>query len=325
MPLISVIIPVYNAEKTIVATIKSVLSQTFADIEVIIINDGSKDSTLEVLKSISDFRLKIFSYQNAGQAVSRNRGLSLASGEYISFLDADDLWTADKLEAQLKALQDNPQASVAYSWTNYIDEQDNFLVAGTYIIENGNVYKKLLVSNFIENGSNPLIRRQALVEVGGFESAMTPAEDWDLWLRLAARYSFIGVPSAQILYRVSANSASANLLKTEAACLKVINNACAQMSESVNTLKAHSLANLYKYLTCKALQEPLNRHKALAAAKFLAKFFINDFFRLQRLNFTFKLAFKIFVIMIFPPSMSTLFLSRIKMVSKKSNIYEYLI
>lgn len=317
MPLISVIIPVYNGEKTIIKTIKSVLNQTLADLELIIINDGSQDSTLEVIKNLSDFRLKIFSYPNAGQAVSRNRGLSLASGEYISFLDADDLWTADKLEAQLKALQNNPQASIAYSWTNYIDEQDNFLLSGTHIIENGNVYEKLLVSNFIENGSNPLIRKQALVEVGGFEAAMTPAEDWDLWLRLAARYSFVGVPSPQILYRVSSTSASANLFKMEAACLQVINNACAQISDSVNILKAHSMANLYKYLTCKALQEPLNRNKGVAAAKFLAKFFINDFFRWQRLNFTIKLLFKVFVIIALPSPISTAFLSRIKMSTNK--------
>ncbi|MDZ8052000.1 MAG: glycosyltransferase [Aulosira sp. ZfuVER01] len=317
MPLISVIIPVFNGEQTILSTIKSVLSQTFSDIEVIVINDGSKDATLDLIESISDLRLRIFSYSNAGQAVSRNRGLALASGEYIAFIDADDLWTADKLESQLKALQDNPQSSVAYSWTNYIDEQDNFLVSGTHIIENGNVYEKLLISNFIENGSNPLIRRKALVEVGGFEPSMTPAEDWDLWLRLAARYSFVGVQSPQILYRVSATSASANLFKMEAACLQVINCACAQISESVNILKAQSLANLYKYLTCKALQEPLNRHKGLAAAKFLAKFFVNDFYRLQRLNFTFKLLFKVCVILILPPNMSTALLSSIKIAPKK--------
>ncbi|OUL37626.1 glycosyl transferase family A [Nostoc sp. T09] len=317
MPIISVIIPVYNGEKTITSTIKSVLSQTLSDIELIIINDGSKDSTLEIIKNIYDFRLRVFSYPNAGQAVSRNRGLSLASGEYISFIDADDLWTTEKLEAQLKALQDNPQASVAYSWTNYIDEQGNFLVSGTHTIENGNVYEKLLVSNFIENGSNPLIHRQALVEVGGFDASMTPAEDWDLWLRLASRYSFVGVPSPQILYRVSATSASANLFKMETACLQVINSACVQTSESVTILKAHSMANLYKYLTCKALQEPLNRKKGLAAAKFLAKFFINDFFRLQRLNFTLKLVFKVFVILILPSTMSTTLLSSIKIAAKR--------
>ncbi|NES72852.1 MAG: glycosyltransferase family 2 protein, partial [Okeania sp. SIO2D1] len=113
MTLISVIIPVYNGEKTIRDTINSVLKQSFADFELIIINDGSTDSTLEVINSFQDHRLKVFSYPNAGQGASRNRGIELAKGEYISFIDADDMWTSDKLEKQLQALQDNPQAGVA--------------------------------------------------------------------------------------------------------------------------------------------------------------------------------------------------------------------
>ncbi|WP_329607065.1 glycosyltransferase family A protein [Planktothrix agardhii] len=103
MPLISVIIPAYNAEKTIQETIYSVLKQTWQDFELIVINDGSQDATLEVLSSIQDPRLRILSYSNAGLASSRNRGITEATGEYISFMDADDLWTPDKLEAQFQA------------------------------------------------------------------------------------------------------------------------------------------------------------------------------------------------------------------------------
>ena len=91
MPLISVIIPVYNGEITIKETIDSVLTQTFLDFELIVINDGSQDLTLKIVSSILDPRLKVFSYPNAGLAATRNRGISHASGEYISFIDADDL------------------------------------------------------------------------------------------------------------------------------------------------------------------------------------------------------------------------------------------
>ena len=118
MPLISVIIPVYNAEATIKETIDSVLNQTFTNLELIVINDGSKDSSLSIISNIKDSRLKLFSYDNAGVAISRNRGIKKASGKFIAFIDADDLWTSDKLEAQLKALQSNPQAAVAYSWVD---------------------------------------------------------------------------------------------------------------------------------------------------------------------------------------------------------------
>ncbi len=101
MPKISVIIPVYNAEETIKETLESVLSQTFSQFEIIVINDGSQDKTLEIVSRILDPRLKVLSYPNAGVSVSRNRGISQAAGEYVSFLDADDLWTPDKLETQL--------------------------------------------------------------------------------------------------------------------------------------------------------------------------------------------------------------------------------
>jgi len=91
MPKISVIIPAYNAEKTIRETIESVCKQTFSDFELIIINDGSKDKTLEIAQSIKDKRIKVFCYENRGLSTARNRGISKANGEYIAFLDADDL------------------------------------------------------------------------------------------------------------------------------------------------------------------------------------------------------------------------------------------
>ncbi|MBD2579595.1 glycosyltransferase [Oscillatoria sp. FACHB-1406] len=253
MPSVSVIIPAYNARSTIKKTLESVFAQTHSDFEIIVINDGSTDDTLKICQEIPDRRLKIFSYENAGQAVSRNRGIERASGDYIAFLDADDLWTKNKLETQLQTLQNNPEAAVVYSWTDYIDENDNFLQSGRHINVEGNVYDKLLINNFIENGSNVLIRQQALQEVGGFEPSLPPAEDWDLWLRLARQYHFAVVPEPQILYRVSATSSSANLTRQEMQTLRVIDRAFAAAPPSYQSLKKRSLANLYKYLAWKAL------------------------------------------------------------------------
>ena len=113
VPIISVTIPTYNAESTILETVESFQNQTFSDWELIVINDGSKDKTLELLQSIEDERIKIFSYENAGLAAARNRGIYHATGEFIAFLDADDMWTPDKLELQLAALQQHPEAGVA--------------------------------------------------------------------------------------------------------------------------------------------------------------------------------------------------------------------
>ncbi|MBE9214268.1 glycosyltransferase [Plectonema cf. radiosum LEGE 06105] len=274
---ISVIVPVFNGEKTVEETIKSILNQTFSNIEIIVINDGSTDRTLEIVEKILDSRIKIFSYPNGGLSVSRNRGISQAKGEYISFIDADDLWTADKLELQWQALQSNPQAAVAYSWTDYIDESSKFIKSGRRIKVNGDAFSKLLVTNFLENGSNPLIRQQALEKVGGFDESLAAAEDKDMWLRLAVNYDFVCVEKPQILYRTSNNSMSTNLKRQESASLKVIERAFSYpKAEKLQHLKKQSLSHLYQYLTFKAVEAPPQQRQTLTAVYFWWNWIINN-------------------------------------------------
>jgi glycosyltransferase involved in cell wall biosynthesis len=317
VPKISVVIPAYNCAKTIKQTRDSVLSQTYTDLELIVINDGSTDATLNIVSQIKDSRIKLFSYPNAGGNVSRNRGINHAVGEFISFLDADDIWTPDKLATQLQTLQENPTTKVAYSWTDYIDENGKFVSSGTHISLNGNVYEQLLVKNFLENGSNPLICKDALLAVGGFDESLVAGQDWDMWLRLAREFNFVAVPKVQILYRISANSLSSNLARQEKACLQVLNKAYSTSPESLQHLKAYSFANLYKYLTWKALQNPLNRQKGLAGALFLWKYVKNDSSRLQNRSLTLILFFKIVVILMLPSALSTALLTSMKIFAKK--------
>ena len=300
MPLISVVIPVYNGEKTIAETIESVLNQSFSNFEIVVINDGSQDSTLDVLSNIQDPRIKIFSYPNAGLSASRNRGFDQSSGEFIAFLDADDLWTPDKLEAQLAALQDNPDAAVAYSWTDFIDETSQFLKPGPHFTISGDVYPELLRGNFLANGSNPLIRRQALIKVGSFDESLPASEDWDMYLRLAARYHFISVPFTQVLYRVSTNSMSSNLFKQEAASLQFIEQAYAQAPESLQHLKKECFGFLYQYLIYKALEGSPGRQKGLKAAKLLWNYIKNAPSRHRLLRLKFSLLLKIMVAILLP-------------------------
>ncbi len=299
MSIISVIIPVYNGEKTIRETIESVLKQTFSDLELIVINDSSTDSTLEIISSIKDSRIKIFSYPNAGLASSRNRGIANACGEFISFLDADDLWTPNKLELQLKALQENCQAGVAYSWTDLIDNKSEFIRPSSHITANGDVYARLLLVNFLENGSNPLIRKQALTEVGGFDESLGHAADWDMWLRLAPCYHFVAVPSAQILYRVSANSMSSNIYRQAVDQIKVLNKAFAQAPDSLQYLKQCSFSNMYKYLIFKCFEGNLTKEKSVTAAKLLWLAIENEPSWL-RSRVIWKVLLKIIIVMLLP-------------------------
>ena len=323
MPLISVVIPVFNGEKTIKETIDSVLKQTFTDFELIVINDGSQDLTVEVVEKIQDSRIQVYSYQNAGLAASRNRGIDRSTGEYIAFIDADDMWTPDKLEAQFNALKSHPEAAVAYSWTDYIDEYSQFLGKGGHITVNGNIYPHLLLTDLLENGSNPLIRKQAFIEVGNFDESLRAAEDWDMLLRLAIRYHFIAVSSPQVLYRISSNSMSFNVLQQERESLKVIERAFNQAPESLQYLKKPSLANLYKYLTYKSLEGTPQQKKGLVAARMLSSAVKNDLSLLQA-KVIGKVVFKILVMVLLPPDLAQSVITKFKILSNTTTLLGYM-
>ncbi|MEB3337942.1 MAG: glycosyltransferase [Leptolyngbyaceae bacterium] len=258
-PTISVIIPAYNAEGTILKTIQSVQKQTFSDFELIVIDDGSNDGTLEQLSTIPDPRLKVFSYPNGGVAIARNRGIAHAKGEFISFLDADDLWAIDKLELQLQALRQQPEAGVAYSWTHFIEEDGNFFFKGEQTSFDGHVYDKLLFGNFLKSGSNPLIRRQAIESIEGFDPTLPPAEDWDFYLRLATHWPFVVVPKPQIFYRQVSKSASSQVKAMEEGSLRVLQKAFQNSTQDLQKLNPKILAHLYQFLAHLYLKRSLNR------------------------------------------------------------------
>jgi glycosyltransferase involved in cell wall biosynthesis len=246
-PLISIVIPAYNAERTILETIASVQEQTFSDFEIILINDGSTDRTLELLQTVQDDRLKIFSYENGGLPIARNRGISHSAGEFIAFIDADDLWTPDKLELQLAALQQHPEAGVAYSWTYFKFDKEEYSYADNSTFFEGNVYADLLIRNFLHNGSNPLIRKEAIESVGLFDPTLKSCEDWDYYLRLAAIWSFVLVPKPQIIYRQSSSSMTSKIDVMEKYLLIVINRAFLTAPLELQSLKKKSLSWVYKY------------------------------------------------------------------------------
>jgi glycosyltransferase involved in cell wall biosynthesis len=244
-PKISIIIPAYNAERTILETIASVQKQTFTDFELIIINDGSTDKTLDLLETIEDDRLKVFSYSNGGLPTARNRGISKSVGEFIAFLDADDLWADDKLELQLAALREHPNAGLAYSWTYNMSEEGKLLspVEPTF---SGAVYADLLLWNFLSNGSNPLVRRQTVESVGEFRPPSVSA-DWNYWLRIATNWDFVLVPKHHVFYRLSSNSMSAKLDNLKEETLKTLEAAFESAPLEFQHLKKQSLSNIYQY------------------------------------------------------------------------------
>ena len=249
MPRVSVIIPAYNAENTIVETIISLQKQTLQDIEILVIDDGSKDKTVDVVQQLTDPRIQVFIYPNGGVSVARNRGIEKAKGEFIAFIDSDDLWTEDKLELQLAALEQHPDASAVYSWTvNMMDNGKSlsFVQGGESTLE-GNIYPDLLLGHFIGNASNVLVRRDVIDVVGGYEPNLE-FSDWDFCLRVAAKFNFAVVPKPQILYRKIAGSMSSNVDSTEKEGLRALERAYQMAPPELQYLRNHSLAFLYRHL-----------------------------------------------------------------------------
>jgi len=226
LPLVSVIIPAYNAEKFIARTLDSVLSQTYRNIEVLVVNDGSTDKTVEIVDSFAkkDSRVRVLHQPNLGLPAARNCGIRFSRGEYIAPIDADDIWHEEKIQAQVECFQRSSRSvGLVYSWSTIIDENGNPLtgIAHEY---SGNVLADLLYSNFVGNGSSPMIRRSCFDELGFFDVRLRAAEDWDMYLRIAERYEFQVVPKFHVGYTKVLSSMSANYKNQEGCMARVVNS-----------------------------------------------------------------------------------------------------
>lgn len=311
MARISVIIPLYNAEKTIEDTLQSVFDQTITDLEIIVVNDGSTDTSLEKLKQIPDPRVQVYSFENAGAAVSRNRGFAKSSGEFIAFLDADDQWTPDKLEDQMAALDAHPEAAVAYSWTEFIDESDRLIVKGRAVTVKSReeAYRRLLVGNFLDNGSNPLVRREAIAFINGFDESLEACQDNDFYLRLAQHYGFVTVPKYQIKYRLSSTSMTANTAKWEKNSLRFLELAFASAPASLQHLKPKRLADFYRHLMLRSLEGRPSPSKSWMACMYMVKTLrYQPMLVKQQTSFFLKVLAKSLVGLVMPPAMAAFIL-----------------
>lgn len=218
LPLISVIVPAYNAEFFIEKTLNSVLSQTYENIEVLVVDDGSQDRTAEIVKIIAqaDPRVTLLQQSNAGVAAARNLAIQKSSGEYIAPIDADDIWFPQKLEKQMQVmLEAEPSVGLVYAWSVYIDEEDSLTRICQISMLEGEVYIPLVNGSFLGNASSPLIQCACLESVGGYNSQLREqnaegCEDWDLYLRVAEHYQFRVVPELLIGYRQVTGSMSFN-------------------------------------------------------------------------------------------------------------------
>lgn len=208
--MVSVIIPTYNRAHLIERSARSVLNQTYRDLELIIVDDGSTDETEQIVKSIDDSRLLYIKQQNAGACAARNNGIEHAKGEYIAFHDSDDVWHADKLEKQIKYLKEN-DADVVCCKLNKIDE-----VKGCLISQFPNHFKQ----GFLKTNDSPmgigtqslLFKRQVLMN-NYFDFSMPRLQEFELLLRLRKNYKIYFLDEGLVDYYIQADSISSNPVK----------------------------------------------------------------------------------------------------------------
>lgn len=218
MPLVSVLIPAYNARQTIAESLRSAQQQTYADIEIIVVDDGSTDDTANIVSQIGaqDRRITLIRQPNAGVAVARNTALASSKGSLIAPLDSDDLWHPHKIERQVANLHHAcDDIGLDYCW--FVDIDMDSVVTRCYASRvEGDVYHPLILGNFIGNSSVPLIRRALLEQIGGWDPAMRAAhaqgcEDWMLYLQIAERARFVVSPAFLVGYRQLPQAMSRNV------------------------------------------------------------------------------------------------------------------
>ncbi len=208
---VSTVIPAYNAERYLRPAIDSVLAQMGVANEVIVVDDGSTDSTPAILKEYAD-RIRVVRQTNSGLSAARNAGIAESRAEYVAILDADDIWLPEKLSKQLSLLDANPQYAMVhsrtYSWDAETDERTDFVKANQSLYQD-DCFGQLFTHNAI-CVSSVVVRRALLTELGGFDSNITrpTTQDHDLWLRITHKHPIGFVEQPGVLYRRHADNAS---------------------------------------------------------------------------------------------------------------------
>lgn len=204
----SVVIPLYNKEQSISSTINSVLNQTYHNFELIVVNDGSTDNSLQVVSQIEDPRIRIIDKPNGGVSRARNRGVKEARYEWIAFLDADDLWRGNHLAEVADMMKLFPDEKVFTTSFEYSDGRKLFRNPRTSrIIKIENYYKEALNESLICS-ITIVLHKTCFDMVGGFNPKLSRGEDLDMWGRLAREYTIVKSSEVTALYRIDAENRS---------------------------------------------------------------------------------------------------------------------
>lgn len=214
--LVSVIIPTFNRADVIEETIRSVLDQTYSFFEIIVVDDGSQDNTAEVVKCLNDSRIRYYAFENSGlPAVSRNRGLRLANGEFVAFLDSDDLWLPEKLTKQVKILQDQKDIFLVYSQC-IVKQNERIIKISPLHPKSGYIFYHLYLAYNMIPCMAIIMRNRGVGSPYFFDENpfLRAAEDYDLWLTISRTEKIVGIAEPLTVYCLHTANISQDFNKT---------------------------------------------------------------------------------------------------------------
>lgn len=212
MPRVSVLIPTHNRARLLRQAIDSVLAQSFQDFEIIVIDDASDDDTQTAVADIGDLRVRYFkNAENRGEGASRNAGIAHSTGEYIAFLDDDDMWLPEKLALQVDVLDRCP-ARVGAVYTGYfrVDMESGATIAAVGAEKRGDIFADLRAQNWVGSPSAVLLRRECFDKAGLFDEKLRFGPDYDMWIRISRHYEFEVVNRPLVRYAVHPDRLSAD-------------------------------------------------------------------------------------------------------------------
>lgn len=250
-PLVSVVVPAYNAAATVGAAVDSVLSQTVSNVEVIVVDDRSTDATAELVEAIPDPRVRLVRRaQNGRQAAARNSGIEVATGEWIAFLDADDIWLPRKLEIQLGRMAAVPNCRACQAAAYLVDEDLNPLQLKHCRPVSNPMLSFLRLQNLPAAASSWIVKRELLDRIGMFDTELPVHEDWDFSLRLTPHANPICIDEPLTLYRQHGGNISLDVQSHVACGLKILGRVFADpgLSDEIRAHKREIYARYYTML-----------------------------------------------------------------------------
>jgi glycosyltransferase involved in cell wall biosynthesis len=249
MKTVSVVIPAYNYARYLVEAIDSALAQTYAPLEVIVVDDGSTDGTPAVIAAYGD-RIRAIRQTNAGVSAARNRGIAVARGDYLAFLDSDDVWLPRKLELQMARLDADLSLGLVHTGVEVIDGEGRRMAVMTRGREGFIAADLLRLDEDVISGpgSSLVVPRRVAEEIGGFDVRLAPSEDWDFCYRIARRHRVGFIPEPLVRYRLHGGGGHMDIARMENGMMLAFQKAFAARDAEIQTLRRRSYGRLHRIL-----------------------------------------------------------------------------